>query len=1008
MSRLIHVLYHRGHIMRRPVLTMVILAIMVLAPWSLTNSSLDDDKQNMANGRAGNIVISELLVSPNNLVSNSTSGNMNVYNATDWNGDGDYGKYSDQFIEIWNSGDATVDVSDWILSTTSGSPPCQLAWNTNISADGRIVVFRADSDLDLSYYDGETVTISDDLGNAVNTMTFPAYDSSYGQSYVYAESNSGTELEKVTPTPGWGPNDTGTYTVAQNIVKCYKVSNTDSSRAFLLQGRVVTMESETSVINQGNVMVRDGMIKGVWSSADQPPAGVDFSNVPIIQTEGTIYPGLIDLHNHMHYNHIPLWDFNVHLNTNQRSEEGGYSNRGQWKQNYDYQTSITWMKTHMQDLQRWNLGSEQMKYAEVQLVAGGVTAVQGNPTAGSLSGNQAWDSILARNIEYWNFGQDNTGTCAVCEWYDYSNNSIQNKINDMEDGDLDAWFIHLSEGVDDISKQEFDTLFEMGLVKEQTVIIHGTALDRSQFDKMANVSADLVWSPLSNLLLYGDTTDVEEADKAGVRISLAPDWGPSGSKSNLHELKTADLWNTEILNNHFSNYELAQMVTSNPAAATGWGNFVGQVKTGLYADLVVIDTFHEDPYRNLIEAIDADISLTVIQGKAVFGDVDIMQELQGDDWEYLNGTGFQKAVDITSMTEVDGSQTFQEIESGLAMAMRNEFDDIKANWADVDGMTDAEIETWLGTNFDGSCCSDKINRLKNLTLDPIYTTGDDRYFDVINRSSHANFHIDLSKLYDNYYDIEMVNGDRVNVNIQLPDDTTSNNNGGGNTVLPGPGDNTNGNDNSGSTDNTDNSGSTQEPDAPSSLNDDEFTDESDAEENTKRQLLLILAIIVIAMMFALFIIGKTSGDDLLESGEAVIEKMWDDENPEPEAEENVNDSAASVEEDSTNSETVDTSQSDETKQKVANAMKSAGLSAVRMFAKIDQTSDGFVSRRELRTAISGILKGNVKMKDIDAMMTTFDANGDGVISLDEFLAEMEEKQSFIPKLPELAPPPKKK
>ena len=91
----------------------------------------------------------------------------------DWNGDGEYGKYSDQFIEIWNSGTSTVDVSDWILSTTSGSPPCQLAWNTNISADDRIVVFRADSDLDLSYFDGETVTISDDSGSEIDTMSFP-------------------------------------------------------------------------------------------------------------------------------------------------------------------------------------------------------------------------------------------------------------------------------------------------------------------------------------------------------------------------------------------------------------------------------------------------------------------------------------------------------------------------------------------------------------------------------------------------------------------------------------------------------------------------------------------------------------------------------------------------------------------------------------------------------------------------------------------------------------------
>ena len=107
------------------------------------------------------------------------------------------------------------------------------------------------------------------------------------------------------------------------------------------------------------------------------------------------------------------------------------------------------------------------------------------------------------------------------------------------------------------------------------------------------------------------------------------------------------------------------MVTSNPADATGWSPFVGRIKADLYADLVVIDTFHEDPYRNLIEAIDADVALTVVQGKAVFGDVDIMQQLQGDDWEYVNATDFQKAVDVTSLTEVDGSQTFAEIEAGL-------------------------------------------------------------------------------------------------------------------------------------------------------------------------------------------------------------------------------------------------------------------------------------------------------------------------------------------------------
>ena len=31
-------------------------------------------------------------------------------------------------------------------------------------------------------------------------------------------------------------------------------------------------------------------------------------------------------------------------------------------------------------------------------------------------------------------------------------------------------------------------------------------------------------------------------------------------------------------------------------------------KPGMYADLVIMDTFHEDPYRNLIESIDADFA----------------------------------------------------------------------------------------------------------------------------------------------------------------------------------------------------------------------------------------------------------------------------------------------------------------------------------------------------------------------------------------------------------------
>jgi len=696
-------------------------------------------------GSQGGIIIEEILVSASSA----------EYNGTDWNGDGDIGSYSDQYIMITNTGNQSVDISDWILddATDGGSPPCRIGWNTTIAAGESITFYRANTDIELDYWDGDTANLMNSDGNLIDSLSYPGEDSWWDKVYTIAENGS---LWKQDPNP------------SQRQGTCFTESdNTDDS--YILQGRVVTMTGQGEVIENGNLMIEGSKIVAVWADGEIPPINTD--NISVYDTEATIYPGLIDLHNHMHYNHIPLWDFNVHLSESQKSEEGGYTNRGQWGDNWDYGPSITWMKTNIQSYNRWDLSAEQMKYAEVQAVAGGVTAVQGSPS----SGTDAWDSLLSRNVELYNFGQDGISTCAVCgaEDEDYTGSHL---ISQNQSGTLNAWFVHLSEGVDQKSKDEFDSLYDKGLIMDETVVIHGTALDQSQFNKMGQTGAGLVWSPFSNLVLYGDTTDVVAADNAGVTISLAPDWGPSGTKNNLHEMKVADMWNREQLSGHFSDYELVEMVTSNPAEISNWQDFVGQIKTGMYADIVVIDSFHENPYRNLIEAIDPDVRLTIVNGKPVFGDIDLMSAMKDDDWEYVNGSGFSKAVDVTSSSVEEGMQKWEEIESSLAMAMRNEFEDIKENWNEVSDMTDSEIQDWLGSTFDGDY-KDNVNRLKNMTLDPIYTIGDDRFFDVVNRSSHANYHIDMTKLYD-YYDVVYdANGERpfkedsdyVNNTITEPD-----------------------------------------------------------------------------------------------------------------------------------------------------------------------------------------------------------------------------------------------
>src|SRR5262249_6746502 len=132
----------------------------------------------------------------------------------------------------------------------------------------------------------------------------------------------------------------------------------------------------------------------------------------------------------------------------------------------------------------------------------------------------------------------------------------------MSNGQGDAWLVHLAEGVRDgdrrprdvvSSRAEVDVLEAKGLLTDMTVIVHGTRPQRADLAAMRAAptirldgigdgrGAKLVWSPLSNLLLYGNTTNVYEALAEGVLVSLGTDWTPSGSRTLLEELKIADV-----------------------------------------------------------------------------------------------------------------------------------------------------------------------------------------------------------------------------------------------------------------------------------------------------------------------------------------------------------------------------------------------------------------------------------------------------------------------------------
>jgi hypothetical protein len=79
-----------------------------------------------------------------------------------------------------------------------------------------------------------------------------------------------------------------------------------SPNASLLFGRVVTMNSARDVIDDGVVGISGDTIIHVGTRGDKVPT--ELAGAPQVETSGTLYPGLIELHNHPAYNEIPLWD----------------------------------------------------------------------------------------------------------------------------------------------------------------------------------------------------------------------------------------------------------------------------------------------------------------------------------------------------------------------------------------------------------------------------------------------------------------------------------------------------------------------------------------------------------------------------------------------------------------------------------------------------------------------------------------------------------------------------
>ncbi|HKQ79627.1 MAG TPA: amidohydrolase family protein [Blastocatellia bacterium] len=376
----------------------------------------------------------------------------------------------------------------------------------------------------------------------------------------------------------------------------------------VLRGRVVTMDNEFTVIEDGSLYLQKGRIVAVREADAAAPSGFP-DDAPVIETGGTIYPGLLDLHNHLAYNITTLW-----------KPPRKFKNRSEWQRNPSYAENV---KMPLDVLTSDTKTARAIvRYVEVKALLGGATSVQGVRSKFTSLPVTKYAGVV-RNFERTDDEQLPEASGRIRDLN--INDEVQVESFRRALATYKAYFYHLSEGIGDTTRKQYLDLKEADLLEDSLLAIHALDLEEEDFQKLQVEGCKVVWSPMSNCLLYGQTVDAKRLAESSVPFALGCDWSPSGSKNLLEELKVAWLM-VQADGAELTFRDLCAAVTCQAANIVGWGEALGVIKNGKLADLVVIAGVDGDPYEKLVRATEREVALVIINGHARYGDKDIIAE----------------------------------------------------------------------------------------------------------------------------------------------------------------------------------------------------------------------------------------------------------------------------------------------------------------------------------------------------------------------------------------------
>ena len=374
----------------------------------------------------------------------------------------------------------------------------------------------------------------------------------------------------------------------------------------VIAGRIASMaDGAAGEPVRGRVWIRDDEVIDV-TTGTRRVAG--FSKAPEIDVaDAFVLPGFIDMHNHLAYNALPLW-----------SEPGRTK---PWLHNKDWPNADTYTESITEPAWVYAKACPEalLGYVQVRAMAGGATGVQGWPTA-----NRGYRTVV-RNVDSEDAGtgrDDLIYTSVVTKTGD----ALATAVRRMGDGS--GFIYHCSEGQrgSRVLRDYSDLERAQGLLPT-FIGIHCCAVDADSWTKWPAADAGgVVWSPLSNLVLYAQTTLVDDVRARGVRVCLGSDWGPSGTRNLLGEMKVARIA-ADRFGYAVTDRDIVEMVTTNPGTLLErcWHRPIGRLVNGGFADITVVrGRGTGTPWERIVAATERDVALVIINGVPRYGDADLM------------------------------------------------------------------------------------------------------------------------------------------------------------------------------------------------------------------------------------------------------------------------------------------------------------------------------------------------------------------------------------------------